>query len=1140
MKNSEFKMLLGMDFFVQNKITLDFMTSGLKFKDKVITFLPEETTEDIKCEATLVEENISENIQTTEDIKCEATLVQENISESIDCNNKHDLNKVSVNYVRTTQKIKLKPGESKIITMKCDQNLNENKSVAITTLDNVKFHEPNSIHTVTNGRVNTIITNHTPHDIHINKGQRIGFVEKDWEQTIGEETNIMINNVNIDKDMLIQRKQELNASDFDLNHLTESERQEILPFMMKNFAVFSKSYKTLGATDAITPKLELLHEYPIALKPYPLPNKLLDVAEGELRQLQEAGIIESTMSSYAFPIIFVKKKSKGEQKYRMAIDFRLLNEITMLYKVAIPKIKEIVQTISGFKYYTTVDLKAAFMQIILPPEVAERCAITTHIGNFKIKRMPFGLRNSAPWFSTLMQKVFAKIPKQGFAYYLDDIIIGGNSIEELKTRMQLLFSRLQEFNLTLDPNKIQLFQKRVEVLGFEISQHGAKPSINNINKINQFPPPKNVKEVKSFLGLTNYFRHLIKDYASIVQPLTELTKKGKEFTWDERVNNAFNNLQQIVADQPTIHKIIPGKPFYVFTDASSIALAGILTQMNKEGKHVPIEYFSRKLSDTEKNYASWKLELYAIYETIKNFHEHLFGESFTIITDAKILKHNIDMAKQHPCVVRWLMFLQQYDFKMEHIKGELNPADYLSRQVFNLNVEPTLENDERAISLQSIKTEQELDSEIKDIITKINNGETVKIGKKKGYFINEEHNILMLKDRGHNKIVIPQKMKTKIIKIAHFSHLGIRKTIDLIQRKYFWKGIVQDVEQFCKQCLQCIEFKSKKIIPNVPAPMEDINYKSEILAIDLVGPLPRSLKGHHYILTIMDMYSRFANAYPIKKPTSTEIILKLQDHFSKFGLPNEILSDNGSQFISKEFKEFLERMAIKQRNTSIYNPCANGRLERIHGNLKDSLACMATKTFKWHTFLQWYILYHNSSTNSSTKYAPAEIYLGRHLKLPGEVQYLDSDSNMNYEEYIKNKMDKCREIQQHVEQNQQRINSKYLQKAGKFKPKNYQVGDTCYMKNFNNRGALKPKFKGPFVIKRILRNGNVIIQEENSMSTTKIHYKHLKIVPKEQTIAPGEITEQVLNNYIKTMKDNYAEFRQQQLIEVLEILNKQC
>ncbi|GBM09384.1 Uncharacterized protein K02A2.6, partial [Araneus ventricosus] len=609
-----------------------------------------------------------------------------------------------------------------------------------------------------------------------------------------------INNLNLNE-IHKMRRDELLKSDFKLDHLNDKDKKDMQDLLLKNYNVFSKSYKTLGETSAVIPEFSLLHNFPLQTKPYSIPLMAKKYAQQEINNLLEAGIIEPSSSSYCFPVIFIKKKqnpndSNSEPKFRMVVDYRLLNSITETFKICLPKISEIIKNIAGRKIYYVLDLKSAFFQIKLRDEDKRKLAFCTEM-----------------------------------------------------------------------------------------------------------------------------------------------------------------------------------------------------------------EFFSRKLTPAECKYPSIRRELLAIYASVKHFHDQLLGEKFELLTDAKPLTEYQSLDKKPEIVARWLLYLGTFSFTPTHIPGSLNPADFLSRVVEenSLNVNNfTLFQPNDKLSIQNISIEQKQDA----ILSKIMND--LSVNKQcKQYFLDVNSGLLMIKNAHKNKkkivnrIVIPKSLIKVCIETAHAPHFGVRKTFEFIRHKYQWKDMYLDTKNFCEHCEKCLENKPKaKLTQTQMIPKRNLA-PGQFIAIDVVGKLPRSTDNKNFILTIIDHYSRYLEAYPLQNITSRTIINCLNKYFANFGLPKFLITDNATNFISNEMVEFLDRLNIQHRKSSIYYPMANGLLERAHRTMKESLASMCESTFQWSEKLLFFKLYYNNSIHSVTKFAPAEIFFGRKQNLPLD-SFFEPVTVENESKYLKN------------------------------------------------------------------------------------------------------------------------------------------
>ncbi|GBL95329.1 Transposon Tf2-6 polyprotein, partial [Araneus ventricosus] len=897
--NAQYHAILGYDFLQRNKVVIDTVNKQLLVGNQKFNF----------------EENSPTNV-CSETTDCDISESDKNKKESFEQINNNFGDKVNVSEetfhalnVKIANNITVQPFSTVIINLKVPKNISKNKDLIFIPKKNKLGYLINeSLNVPTNANLfHSIIENNTNKIIHIRKNTIMGKLSKFDVNDImspSESEIYQINNLNLNE-IHKMRRDELLKSDFKLDHLNDKDKKDMQELLIKNYKVFSKSYKTLGETSAVIPEFSLLHNFPLQTKPYSIPLMAKKYAQQEINNLLEAGIIEPSSSSYCFPVIFIKKKqnpndSNSEHKFRMVVDYRLLNSITETFKICLPKISEIIKNIAGRKIYCVLDLKSAFFQIKLRDEDKRKLAFCTEMGNFQPTRLPFGSKNSTSYFHTLISKCLNGITGKNVQFFLDDIIIAADSLCELKVTLQQVFDRLIKFNLTLDPAKLQLCKPEITYLGFDLNCNGFSPSEQNVNKVKNFPRPKNLKQVQMFLGMLNYFRILIYDYAGIVEPLVKLTKKNTPFVWSVECENAFNTVQEIILKKPTLKNFDPNLPISLITDASKIAICGILLQ-KKDNVFYPLEFFSRKLTPAECKYPSIRRELLAIYASVKHFHDQLLGENFELLTDAKPLTEYQSLDKNPEIVARWLLYLGTFSFTPTHIPGSLNPADFLSRVVEenSLNVNNiTLFQPNDKLSMQNISIEQKQDA----ILSKIMND--LSVNKQcKQYFLDTNSGLLMIKNAHKNKkkivnrIVIPKSLIKVCIETAHAPHFGVRETFEFIRHKYQWKGMYLDTKNFCEHCEKCLENKPKaKLTQTQMIPKRNLA-PGQCIAIDVVGKLPRSTDNKNFILTIIDHYSRYLEAYPLQNITSRTIINCLNKYFANFGLPKFLITDNATNFI---------------------------------------------------------------------------------------------------------------------------------------------------------------------------------------------------------------------------------------------------
>lgn len=1085
----DYNMLLGFDFLKTNKIILDFEDKTMKLKNKNIAlhFSTDETQGQINnvTPSTVNLNNNQQELHNNEEFpkrkKKKRFLSRKNI--------------ISAKISQTTE---ILPDESMIIELICPDQFISNDTIILEPIKHkINIQYETSIHEIgKDNKINIIVKNNSQNKIILTEGMNLGKISKQFEiqsQIDNEEQNTYplaeINNLNLEE-VREKRKAELSPDDFKLEHLDCDTKAKLEEILLNNAYAFSKNYDTLGQCSLVVPRINLSHNYPIQAKPYKLAHNVKEYARQEIDKLLKANIIKKSNSDYAFPVVFVKKKavqqSSGQVRYRLAVDYRVLNEILQNYAYPIPDIKQILRTISGKKFYSVLDLHSAFYQINLREEDTEKLAFITECGKFSFLRLPFGTRLSTAVFSELMDTIFAEFDKSQIAHFIDDIILATDSLEEMLDLLDKVLKVFIQHNLTVEPSKIQLCMQEIEFLGFTLHSEGYSPSKRNIDKIQNLVRPTNKKGVKSLLGLSNYFRSLIKDYSKIVDPLIELTKEKVKFKWSDREENAFKEIQNAIMGNPTLKPPDFSKDFILITDASKTAISGILGQ-EYNGVLVPIEYFGRKLKSPEKNYPSFKLELLAIHEAVMFFKYILAGRKFVIRTDSKALTYHLNLEKQPDIIARWIDDLAPFNYEIEYLPGSSNPADYISRNINNITAMNDLQNSlfvvNKALADDNIKIEQTLDEKLGKIISKIKNNKQNKYTRK---FILNNKDILILKPGSDGKelLIAPEKLKLEIIQDAHKPHFGFNKTYHIVKTRFFWHGMYKDVREYCVKCVPCNTTKQHQTIK---VPTQKIIKDKEVgsaLNIDILGLLPMTLRKHKFIFTIIDSTSRFLEAVPVRNCETQTLLNVLNGYFGRYGLPRSINLDNGRYFNSDTFKQYMKSLNIELKFSSVHHPQSNSLVEISNKILKNSITAMSRSSIEWDVRLDYFKLYYNSSRHRSTGVSPSLLFFGREIINPFSVHLPTQDINMTT--YVQNRITHIQEIKKLALQNQEKVSAEYVNNDKFQKVKFLKIGQECYLKCIGKPGVFQPKWLGPFEVTRKLRNNNYLLKEKDNPDKSPI------------------------------------------------------
>ena len=432
---------------------------------------------------------------------------------------------------------------------------------------------------------------------------------------------------------------------------------------------FENAYHYISTTD----------EKPIKCTPYRLSSMEHQFVNKAIQELLETNRISPSKSNYSSPIVLVKKKS-GD--LRLCIDFRKLNQLTVRDNYPLPHIDIILDQFFGAKIFSSLDLANGYWQIPVHADDRHKTAFITQKGLYEWNVMPFGLCNAPATFQRIMHNVFSDLIGKFVLVYIDDIIIYSRSLEEHLQHVTIVFDLISDVNIRLNPTKCDFFSEQLTFLGHIVSVEGIKPDPKKIVAIQNISQPKNTKEVQSFLGLANFYRRFIQNFAEKAKPLHEITRQKIKFKWEKSEQEAFDALKEALKSAPLRHHPDLNGPFILQTDASSIALGAILMQEENSKPYV-INYNSRLTNKAESKYTASELECLAIIWGIKINRHYLALSTFTVITDHKALQWLHNNKDLNSRLLRWNLKLQDYNFIIKYKPGISNIADPLSRLISN-------------------------------------------------------------------------------------------------------------------------------------------------------------------------------------------------------------------------------------------------------------------------------------------------------------------------------------------------------------------------------------------------------------------------------------------------------------------------
>lgn len=478
-----------------------------------------------------------------------------------------------------------------------------------------------------------------------------------------------------------ERRIKIILDTMDMSHCNDMEKKRIEKLVSEYYDVFYIEGDGLsfakGAEHRIPTEPNI---NPINVRQYKTSVGQKEIIQQKIKQMLDDDIIEPSTSLWNFPIILAPKKSSGDQKeFRFCVDYKQLNKHTETQTFPMPNLDEELGRMNGCKYFGKCDIAMAFHQIKMFEGDKDKTAFSTGFQKYQFKRMPFGLKGSPITWQVYLTTIMASVIISNVMVYMDDILTYSRSAEGHEATLRKIFEILRINGLKLKIEKTTLFAKEVEYLGHVIGKDGVKPNGRNVEAIKECPRPKKLAEVQRFLGMASYFRKFIFQFAAKAQPLHRLCKKNVEFEWSESCQKAFDTLKNALTTAPVLAFPDYSRKFYISVDASFYAVGGYISN-DPPPNDKPIEYFSKALSDTQKNYATTHKELLAIILAIERFQHFIWGKHFVLYTDHEALTYLFNQNKVGSRLLRWKLQLAEYDFDIIHRKGSQNVvSDCLSR-----------------------------------------------------------------------------------------------------------------------------------------------------------------------------------------------------------------------------------------------------------------------------------------------------------------------------------------------------------------------------------------------------------------------------------------------------------------------------
>lgn len=905
-------------------------------------------------------------------------------------------------------------------------------------------------------------------------------------------------------------KSGITIKDFDFGHyninpkLSEQEQKRVKELIFKfrkDFCYSKYDLKDLDRSKLPAMTIDTGDHPPIKCHPYRRSPKEKMVIEVMIKELLACGVIIPIDSPYASPIVMVKKKN-GE--YRMCVDYRKLNNITVKDRYPLPLISDALDSCAGAKYFSTLDVFSGYHLLPIHEESIPKTAFCCHLGLFAYTVIPFGLSNAPSKFMRVVDSVLSKLRGDSVFWYLDDIIVTGRTFSEHQDKMDQVISLLSSVNLKLNPAKCYFAYPEIDFLGHVVSAEGIKPAQRNVEKVQNMARPKSQTQCRRFLGMAGFYRSFIKNFARLAAPLHKVAATIGTFIWDSECQNSFEQLIQELTSFPVKSYFRDECETEIHTDASHTGLGAVLRQLQPGPDGTEewrvIYYWSRGLKKYERNYSSTEIELLAVLESCYAFRPYILGREFTVVTDHSALTSLVkggcnNGARSEGRLNKFRLLLNEFGpFKVNYKKGclhavpdtlsrmdqeEEEPKDFDDSPMF-FRITPMAQDELENISPgQSFSELQYADpfcrSRMEDM-ERYKNKFTMS-GK-----VLYRH----WKTKFGKSIcaVLPMVLVQETLKRFHDGEEGVHpgqfRTIKLIRDKFWWVTLKKDVVEYVQKCDHCTFKKPAKFArPEFQPVVESFDVSGGVrpfaqICMDFKDFSHReTFRKNKYVVVVCCYLTKYviAGALPdIKTKTVLDWFEKAV--LSHWSAPVMIVSDNGSQFTAQQFRAFSRAWGIDHRKITPYKASSNGQVERMNATFAEALSPFVSSKHKdWDIHLDKVIYGINCLTSTVTGISPFEAVRGYKPRtvFDNTLEVPDIVKDNNGEEDPRIKI--CKNCWQKVLKAGEKLRRKKV--VRNWHP-TFEVGDQCVILNHQVRTGLYKGFLHlykpfPYTVTNVLR-----------------------------------------------------------------------